>query len=631
MASLLSKPKKSGPSLRKIKGQISGVDRAIDRVQEKLDEEIGRLADSLDRQKLGMDPGSVADEIAAYMESKQDGWDCSSGGKAALVPQPFFILKEKIPLLLEQFEYIFIPSAFAKEPTEPGDGLEQDLNEESIPVPSRRPSRFDPCEVPDSLSCLQFKCKDSGGSLFGNDKICNCPNNKPRLIGNRCQPCLTGFTPKGGKCVCPPDTHVKRNGKCRKKTPSEKCRDKEGDWRFSPPGRCYCPPETHVKDGEQCRSRTDKDECEEKQAKGFEWDDETNRCVNKKQANCIVLQVNGFVWKGNECVCSEKTPNRVAANKCEACGEDKPKWNSTKRKCESCPENKPNWNAKNRTCESCPADKPNWSAKNRTCESCPADKPNWSAKNRTCEACPGNKPKWNSIKKDCVSCPDDKPHWSSGERQCITKKENCQAQNKVWIGGEGGSCCETNQFLNSSKNGQCVSRCPSNRPRVIGKVCHECLEGFILTAGECICPEKTHVRKNGKCRKKTSEEKCEEKEGSWKLNSKGVCDCPQKTHVEESGNCRLKKGSEKCEGDTPVWDSNLKDCIADCPAGKPKWNSESKSCEACPSGQILQNGQCDCPDWKKDEAFGNNGKVSNRFCDKYASNKADCRKGSFCN
>ena len=105
-AALLQKPKKtSGLTTGSLRKRVRGLERAIEKARGQLDEATGLLEDSLDEGRLGADPSDVAGEIADYIESQQDGWDCDTPGGSVLT---------LLPPLLELLETVFTPPVFAE-------------------------------------------------------------------------------------------------------------------------------------------------------------------------------------------------------------------------------------------------------------------------------------------------------------------------------------------------------------------------------------------------------------------------------------------------------------------------------------------------------------------------------------
>ena len=497
-----------------MRSQIRETERGIEAVRDKLDEEIGRLADSLDSSKLdGMRPRAVAKEIFDYMENKQDGWGCPGESASFLAPPIFFILKTQFPFMLEQLVSIFIPPAFAETK---GLGAGHRVRR-SV---SRAMSNS--IEDPGEVSCpvgKEWKCL-------------------PR-VGCQCRPCESNEGSGGDKCVnCWEQNKIAQNGECID-CPENTIRTENNCEPCASPkriveGECKCP-EGRVQDsGGRC-------------------------CARNKN----------FLDEG-ECVAT-------------------------------CPPERPK--AENNICTACKGERIGW--KNNQCQKC-AD--NEVLEDSQCKVCNPPKRRRGS---DCVDCPEG--HVGLGVR-CV----NCWERDEIVKGGKCAPCS-----LNTVRNGNHCTPCVSPR-EIIGGEC-KCPDGMVQESGggECI---KTEVSKQAEC---------EEKPGEWKWINNS-CICSSITHEAVNGNCKTKKAvceeagdnwygdkCHKCEGATPKWSGS--ECVA-CKDGE-AWSEADGDCsKECSSGQIVKAGKCDCPKWKKDEAFGNKGKVNGKFCDNYAKDKRDCKK-----
>ena len=266
---------------------------------------------------------------------------------------------------------------------------------------------------------------------------------------------------------------------------------------------------------------------------------------------------------------------------CEACPDNKPKWNSSIRRCEEadCPEgyvygyrqvswatqdsekacwpcgyvyrDKPYWNGSQ--CTTCPSDMkevmdetygsygsgkygykcvrrcgdnaPVWNATNRKCEACPSDSPVWNATNRQCEACPDNKPKWNSSTKQCeeANCPEG---FVYGYRQVS------------WGPQDSEKACWPCGYVDHDKpywNGSQCTTCPVNMIKISVGTHGSDGDGKPGYACEIYCEDDDAPVFN-----------------NWTCNA--------------------------CPDNTPKWNASMRQCEA-CPDDKPKWNASTKQCE----------------------------------------------------
>ena len=505
MASLLSKPKKSGPSLRKMKSQIRFTERAIDKVRDRLDEEIGRLADSLEKSKLdGMRPGAVANDIAAYIENNQDGWDCPGGGVTSLAPPLFFILKEQFPFLLEQFVSIFISPAYAGKA---GNGLIGGEEEtEMAPIAD---------DAPPKVGCTGETVKNSVGDCVSCSSI---STDKPRWTENGCESCLIRQGWNGKTCVaCEPD-EVSENSLCRKCKSNEEVRGTN----------CVCPTDKgYKKDGRgECVKKTDEEKCREE---GKKW------LVSGNGRKCC--QNNQFL-DNNSCVneCPIERPKADTNDICTACKEAEPFWNKSEGMCEACSPGT-GYNEQKGTCELCLEDQITHLSRcvrcgplqivnpknreqcmscterekqNKKCwpklkEECEAKSGKWQFKAGNCECpsgthiktgnncrlkteedkCTGANKHW-SDEKGCIECKGDET-WNG--TRCLTKEQECKEKGDNWHDNECHDKCTGDTPKWDSSTGACVACEGEQAWSEEAGDCKDCPSGQVVKAGRCSCPD----------------------------------------------------------------------------------------------------------------------------------------------
>ena len=142
-------------SLRK---RVRGLERSHREGRGHLDEMTGLLEDSLDESRLGTDPSDTATEIADYIESQQDGWDCDTPGGSVLTLSP---------PLLEILGPLFIPLAFAEENLLKIDGEEDKAKETNV-------------------SENEARCPAGGGTWDSEINECICKDTNKTWNGKKC-------------------------------------------------------------------------------------------------------------------------------------------------------------------------------------------------------------------------------------------------------------------------------------------------------------------------------------------------------------------------------------------------------------------------------------------------------------
>ena len=251
--------------------------------------------------------------------------------------------------------------------------------------------------------------------------------------------------------------------------------------------------------------------------------------------------------------------------------------------------------------------------------------------------------------KDEKECKEKKNFWIEG--QCLTKKQKdekeCKEKKNFWIEGQcltkkqkdEKECKEKKNFW---IEGQCLTKKQKDE-----KECKEkknfWIEGQCLTKkqkDEKECKEKKNFWIEGQCltKKQKDEKECKEKKNFWiegqclTKKQKDEKECKEKKNW-IGGKCLTKRKTACKLNKDLVWTNNNK-CLTkedDCKEQKKIWKNnkcltKEDDCKQKP-GKSWVGGACvDCPDWKKDNSFKNNGRVKSNFCDNYAADKKNCRR-----
>ena len=253
----------------------------------------------------------------------------------------------------------------------------------------------------------------------------------------------------------------------------------------------------------------------------------------------------------------------------------------------------------------------------------------------------GSSEKATETTRKVTTCPEDQK--VNGE--CVTnnfdgaaEKLNCQT-NLGWTWENSQCICPAPKIIVGNKcqiqeTGK-VKTCPEGQKVVDGKCvpvgtfdgaaeklnCQTNL-GWTWENSQCICPAPKTIVGN-KCRKKTPLEECNERPGSWTWEDP-ECFCPAPKII-VGNKCRIQEtGKVKtCPEGQKVVDGK---CV---PVGTFDGAAEKLEAEVIEitkddSKEIEE--PSDCPNWKKDPNFKNNGKVDGRFCDNFAKNKKQCKE-----
>ena len=484
MAALLSKPKKGKKTgTAGMKKSISRLERAIERLEDRINEEQGNLGQSLDKKKLNVkSSSSVAGQIRSYIESKQDGWDCDFDEVSAVLKEPPLLFQSS--LLFEILGQAFIPFAVGDE-TEIKILIEaNDNGGAGLTVGEGDP------------------CLSKGGRLIG--ETCTCLHDQ-KPIGNREKCCEEGEVIINGECVrgeaidCKADESFDdRAGGCVKR-----CSSVQGPWNASK-GKC-CEKGEVIINGECVRGEAIDCKADES------FDDRAGGCVKR----CSSVQ---GPWNASEEKCCEKGEviinGKCVRIDCEAdesfnvgvggcvkrCNRGQGPWNASKGKCCEKGEVIINGECVRGEAIDCKADE-----------------------------------SFDDRAGGCVKrCSSVQGPWNASEEKCCEKGE--VIINGKCVRGEAIDCKADESF--DDRAGGCVKRCSSVQGPWNASEEKCCEKGEKLGANnKCVKTKKTKCRegggdfRDGKC-------KCP----SGKMWKNGKCDCPEwKKHPAFGSNGRVNK------------------------------------------------------------------------------------------
>ena len=569
MAALMSKPKKSGVSTRKLNAQIRGLEKAIDKAYGQLDDAESLLEASLDQEKLKADPYDVARQIRDYIESSQDGWECDSSGQAFLSP-----------LFFEILEQLLIPSAFGDEDKPMLKGADRE---------SREPAT--------ASVGIEEQCKKSGGSWDKTNK--RCVSKK-----EQCQRRRGNWTWDGSNCVSK-EEECKKSGGSWDKT-NKRCVSafgNKGKAMLKVADRKSREPATSVGIEEQCKKS------------GGSWDKTNKRCVS------------AFGDKGKAMLKGADRENRGPATSVgikEQCEKSGGSWDKTNKRCvskkEQCESQQRTWNSKTKAC--CPKSKSR--LLNGQCLGPEPKRPDMTEK----QVCEANRRTWNSKTKAC--CPKSKSRLLNGQclgpepkRPDMTEKQVCEANRRTWNPKTKACCPKSKSRL---LNGQCLGPEPKRPDMTEKQVCEANRRTWNPKTKAC-CPKSKSRLLNGQCLgpepkrpDMTKKQVCEANRRTWNPKTKACC---------PKSKSRLLNG--QCLGPEPKRPDMTEKQV--CEANRRTWNPKTKACCPKSKSRLVDNQCLEpkpkkepCPEWKNHKAFGRNGKVHSSFCDEYASNKRDCKR-----
>ncbi len=584
MAALLAKPKKSGPNTKGLRKQINRLEKGIERAVNRLDDQEGDLAGSLDKQKLGDNPSSVAGQIRSYMEAEQSGWGCDKK-TAQLFLQDRHPLLAQSPLLFEMLWQALIPPAW-------GDASTQNQFQTIIglippawgdaPTPTKGENNSPPSEpAPVTVNTKAEQCVNSG-RLWTNN-TCVCPKHTDQWNGKKCVP----IEAEKGK--------DQREENCRKigrvwDVNTETCKCPDGkilvDGKCLVPGRALCAKaKGMVWRNNKCVPKTkkkmsEKAQCNQRKETHF-WDPEEG-CLPILQTACAN---NGGKWRNNTCQCP-----------------DNQKWNG-----KQCIKKKSN----NTQETACANHGGAWQPQNNHCQ-CPGGQ-KWNGKQCVCPK--GQKLNENS--NQCV-CPKHTDQWD-GEKCVPTETPWAKAKDK-----RAANCKSIGRVWNAQTK---TCNCPSKEQKIIRGQCKCPKKGQKLIGGKCQCPTGQVLKSNQCVKPKRASQTCVNMTNGDCVITTTNIDNSTTTIIQNTSQIKNPEDCNKIKG---VWDTSTKTCK--CPEGHELKNGACLL--TCEQGKTLQDGKCiaekqppkPCPEWKKHSAFGPNGRVNKSFCAEYARDKRACSK-----
>lgn len=268
MAALLSPPKRSVNRSSNSRAMQMRASRAIDKIEERLDEQQGNLADSLDKDKFTEKRNEIAKQIRRYIENDQDGWNCDSSSSSIFLPKStlalFFF---QSPLLLDAFAGFLIPAVFA----DVGSAPDEETEDKVVINPNSIRQR-----VPDNLS--KTRCQIAGRTWNSTQNKC-CPNGQGLSNGNcvamdACVESGGGLNTADGSCYCDSRYGLRKSG--------NRCVCLEGQSFFTAQKRC-CPRNSTAQGSpgsSQCVSNEPREVLPQSQCQrmGRVWSSAQNKC-----------------------------------------------------------------------------------------------------------------------------------------------------------------------------------------------------------------------------------------------------------------------------------------------------------------------------------------------------------------
>ena len=257
---------------------------------------------------------------------------------------------------------------------------------------------------------------------------------------------------------------------------------------------------------------------------------------------------------------------------CKACPDATPKYKSSDNTCEACPSTAPKYKSSDNTCEACPSTTPKYKSSDNTCEPCPSTAPKYKSSDNTCEPCPSTAPKYKSSDNTCEACPSTAPKYKSSDNTC----EPCPSHQR-W---EEGVCEDRCTFDHRWTGSQCDPRC--NSPEVWdGNQCVvSCESGKYWNGSQCVCSTVRDCIRlhNYNTRWNTStcscELRCSGSRPAWDYFRQACRTCYEKNrHHAQTWSSRHKKciTCVRKNWRTPYWNNTTRSCEA-CPSNNPKWS-----------------------------------------------------------